>query len=120
MQHWTLPSRLPAPQSTSTATGNPQIPERRPATASELAEGVTRELSLRGSLAVYPRVMAAEHERTVPSPSTDTPANPLAPADAPTGGAESYGPLLLSRHTKEDGRALILYRLPEDGAEPTG
>ena len=62
--------------------------------------------------------MAAEHERTVPSPSTDTPANgPLAPADAPTGGVESYGPLLLSRHTKDDGRSLILYRLPEDGAE---
>jgi hypothetical protein len=53
--------------------------------------------------------MAAERERPSSSP---------APAPARDGGDERYGPLLLARHAKDDGRALILYTLkPQEDEE---
>lgn len=61
----------------------------------------------RGRRGVYPRPMADE-----PLPSARQP--PQAPASGPADAkpeGERYGPLIVTRHRKDDGRALILYSL---------
>jgi hypothetical protein len=61
----------------------------------------------------YPRAVA----RKRPQPSRP-PSPPADHRDAPGHGApeqERYGPLVISRHRKDDGRALILY---EHATEP--
>ena len=43
------------------------------------------------------------------------------PAATATAGAERYGPLLLERHRKADGRSLLVYRrLPPAGGDSRG
>jgi hypothetical protein len=55
-------------------------------------------------------------EPATPPPSERRDSAPPLPADEPTGADERYGPLALARHTKDDGRALLLFTRAERGA----
>ena len=53
--------------------------------------------------------MSDGRERPLASPSEVAARGRPAPADGRSEGEQRYGPLLLARTTKEDGRALILF-----------
>jgi hypothetical protein len=63
--------------------------------------------------------MSDGRERPLPSPSDVAAHGQPAPADGHSEGAQRYGPLLLARGTKEDGRALILYSVAPRSTEPS-
>ena len=62
--------------------------------------------------------MSAGHERPGPRNSAPAAKDPPSPNDGQREGEERYGPLLLVRHGKEDGRALILYSVAGSPEEP--
>jgi hypothetical protein len=55
--------------------------------------------------------MPAETPGAQPPARPQTPDGETAPATRGNAAAERFGPLALTRHRKEDGRALLLYEL---------
>jgi len=71
------------------------------------------------ALRVYLRSMSDGREPPLASPSEEAARGHPALADGDSEGAQRYGPLLLVRRTKEDGRALILFSVAPRSAEPS-